>query len=462
MKLRTNLIIVLIALFAQLSYAQNLKRKGALGIQAEPVSDSALVMSGWIGRSAVVISKVFPETTAEQLKLRAGDYIFEINGLPTRNLRELRDVSQRLRVGDSITVVSATGRFQKVSKGFVVAKHLESSNVGEVIYDEVKDGDIYLRTIIHKPFGNGKYPVIYYLQGFACVSVEIPYNSNQPMQQLIDGWVKAGFMVVRLEKPGVGDSDDNLDCYRINYREELEGFENGLLAIKQNRFADANNIFIFGHALGGMTAPLLAQKHKVKGIMVYGPIVRPWFEYLMVAHRKQMMLFGADYAEAEKSARQLTPIYFEWLVGGKSFEELRANPAYKDILESEENPLQIGANGTVYGRHPSFYVSLNQHDVVTAWKESKVPVLAMHGEFDIQSIDEQAGQEIANIVNYYMPGKAVYKLMKNTEQNFVKVPSIPEYFKMLKDGRYNPDYASANFNKEILKATLDFLKQHKS
>lgn len=455
------LILSFVVLLFSNAYTQQLKRKGALGIQAEPVSDSALVMAGWIGRSAVLISKVFPESTAEQLKLKPGDYIFEINGLPTRNLRELRDVAQRLRVGDSIIVVSATGRFQKINKGNVVAKHLESSTVGEVIYDEVKDGDIYLRAIIHKPFGNGKFPAVYYLQGFACASVEVPYNSNQPMQQLIDGWVKAGYIVYRVEKPGVGDSDDKLDCFRINYQEELEGFENGLIALKQNRFVDTSNVFIFGHALGGITAPLIAQRNHVRGIMVYGAILKPWFEYLMIARRKQMMLFGSDYAEAEKSVKQLLPIYYQWLVEGKSLEELREDPAIDAILSSEENPLQIGTNGTVYGRHPSFYASLNKKDVVAAWKEAKTPVLAMHGEFDIQSIDEYAGQQIADIINYYYPGKGVYKILKGTEQNFVKVPSVPEYFKMLRDGRYNPDYAALNFNKEILKSTLDFLKLYK-
>lgn len=461
MKKNQFLVLIILLFSGYICDAQHLKRKGALGIQAEPVSDSALVLSGWIGRSAVLISKVFPETTAEQMKLKAGDYLFEINGLPTRNLRELRDVAQKLRVGDSVTVVSATGRFQKVSKGFVVAKHLESSSVGEVIYDEVEDGEIYLRAIMHKPFGNGKFPAIYCLQGFACASVEVPYNSNQPMQQLIDGWVKAGYIVYRVEKPGVGDSDDKLDCFRINYQEELEGFENGLQALKKNRFVDSSNVFIFGQALGGITAPLIAQRNRVKGIMVYGAIVKPWFEYLMVARRKQMMMFGSDYAEAEKSVKQLIPVYYSWLVEGKSFEELKENPEINAILTSEENPLQIGSNGTVYGRHPSFYASLNKKDVVTAWKEARTPVLAMHGEYDIQSIDEYAGQQIADIVNYYYPGKGAYKIMRGTEQNFVKVPSVPEYFKMLRDGRYNPDYAALNFNKDILKYTLDFLKLYK-
>ncbi len=60
-----------------------------------------------------------------------------------------------------------------------------------------------------------------------------------------------------------------LDCLKINYEEELKGFRNGLKTLKQNRFADTSNIFIFGHALGGITAPLIASENKVRGIMVF-------------------------------------------------------------------------------------------------------------------------------------------------------------------------------------------------
>ncbi|MBX7240279.1 MAG: PDZ domain-containing protein [Bacteroidia bacterium] len=458
---RTILLAILAIVCIQNMYAQNLKRKGALGIQAESVNDSVLMDYGFEGRSGVVVTKVFPETTAEQLKLKPGDYLFEVNGYKTGTLRDLRDISQSLRVGDPINITYATGRLLKTAKGYVVAKHLESSNAGEVIYDEVKSGDIYLRSIIHKPFGSGKYPVIYFIQGFACASVEIPYLSNQPMQQLIDGWVRAGYMVYRVEKPGVGDSFDSLDCLKINYEEELKGFRNGLKTLKQNRFADTSNIFIFGHALGGITAPLIASENKVRGIMVFGAIIKPWFEYLMISRRKQMLLFGADYAQAEKSVRELTPVYYAWLVEGLSLEELREDPRFHDILTSEENPLQIGSNGTIYGRHPSFYASLNKQEVVEAWKSCGTPVLTMHGEYDIQSIDEDAGKEIAEIVNFYKPNTATFRVMKGTEQNFVKVPSVNEYFKMLRDGRYNPDYTAQNFNKEILKYTLDFVKLHR-
>lgn len=452
-------IFSVITLFSGFSLnAQNLKRKGALGIQAEQISDSILDSRGFEERKAVAITKVFPETTAEQLKLKPGDYLFEVNGHKTENLKDLRDISESLRVGDSISVLYATGRLTKVAKGYVVAKHLEASNAGEVIYDEVKSGDIYLRSIIHKPFGNGKYPVIYFIQGFACASVEIPYLSNQPMQQLIDGWVSAGYMVYRVEKPGVGDSYDSLDCLKINYEEELRGFKNGLATLKQNRFADTNNIFIFGHSLGGITAPLVARESKIRGIMVFGPIVKPWFEYLLFSRRRQMMLFGSDYEQAYKSVKELTPIYYAWLVEGLSLEELSEDPRFHDILASEENPLQLGANGTVYGRHPSFYSSLNKQEIVGAWRQTAVPVLAMHGEYDIQSVDESAGKEIADIVNYYYPGKGTFRIIKGTEQNFVRVPNIDEYFKMLADGRYDPDYTAANFNKDILKYTLEFIK----
>ncbi len=446
------LLIILITTFGQ-----NLKRKGALGIQAEPISDSLLQVQGWGERKGVYISKVLSETTAEQLKLKTGDILFEINGTPVSGLRILRQLSQNLRVGEPIQIKFGANKTLKEASGYVVARHLETSNVGEVIYDEIAHKNSYIRSIVHKPFGNKRCPAIFFIQGFACVSVELPYSTSHPTQQLIDGWVKEGYVVYRIEKPGVGDSDDKTDCYKINYDEEVAAFQTGLDALKSYRFVDTSNVFLFGQALGGITAPLLAAKNKTKGIMVYGSVVRPWFEYVLEARRQQNLLFSSDYSNLDEDIKQLTPIYYDWLVNGKTLEQLMENPDYQVVLASEGNPLQIG-NGTMYGRNPSFYYTLNQQKLFDAWKKANTDVIAFHGDCDLQSVDASEGETIAEIVNYYYPGKGQYRLLKNTEQNFVKVPGKKEYLKMLREGRYSPDYAAANFNKDLLKFSVEWMK----
>ncbi len=451
------LIISLLCIILLPTFGQNLKRKGALGIQAEPISDSLLQVQGWGERKGIYVSKVLPETTAEQLKLKTGDILFEINGTPVSGLRVLRQLSQNLRVGEPIQIKFGSNKTLKEASGYVVARHLETSAVGEVIYDEIQYNNSYIRSIVHKPYGNKRYPAIFFIQGFACVSVELPYSTSHPTQQLIDGWVKEGYVVYRIEKPGVGDSDDKTDCYKIDYGQEVAAFQTGLNALKKYRFVDSTDIFLFGQALGGITAPLLGAENKIKGIMVYGSIIRPWFEYIMEARRQQNVLFSSDYSNLDADTKDLTPIYYDWLVNGKTLDQLMNNPVYQPILASESNPLQIG-NGTMYGRHPSFYYDLNHQPLFDAWKRANTNVIAFHGECDLQSIDASESETIADIVNYYSPGKGQYKMLKNTEQNFVKVPGKKEYLKMLREGRYSPDYAAANFNKDLLKYTVEWMK----
>jgi len=42
---------------------------------------------------------------------------------------------------------------------------------------------------------------------------------------------------------------------------------------------DQDNVFIVGHSMGGVFAPILAAEFPVKGIAVYGTVVKTWTEY---------------------------------------------------------------------------------------------------------------------------------------------------------------------------------------
>ena len=44
---------------------------------------------------------------------------------------------------------------------------------------------------------------------------------------------------------------------------------------------DSENIFLFGHSLGGVTAPLIAAEVPVRGIINYGSVATTWYEYLL-------------------------------------------------------------------------------------------------------------------------------------------------------------------------------------
>jgi dienelactone hydrolase len=78
-----------------------------------------------------------------------------------------------------------------------------------------------------------------------------------------------GFVTMRVEKSGVGDSQ-GAPCDSIGYKEELAGYQAALSSLRSHPSVDPDRIYLLGISLGGVFAPLLAAETKVAGVSVYG------------------------------------------------------------------------------------------------------------------------------------------------------------------------------------------------
>jgi alpha-beta hydrolase superfamily lysophospholipase len=275
---------------------------------------------------------------------------------------------------------------------------------------------------------------------------------------LVDGWVRAGYAVVRVEKPGVGESAGTKACNQLNYQEELAAFQHAFISFKKLPFVDSTRLFLFGHSLGGTIAPLLAAKsaYKPRGIMVYGTVVKPWFEYMLDVFRKQPVLFRESLQSVDVNARMLTPLLYEWLVQRRNASDLLTDPDFEAILTSKENPLSF-YKGTFFGRSGTYFSDLNNQSLVQAWVQAATPTLTIYGEFDSQALSSESSQQIAQIVNEVKPGKGTYKLLKGTDQSLVKVRSFEDYRQLRRTGKYR-SHALENFNSEIVEMTVNWMK----
>jgi uncharacterized protein len=439
--------------------AQRLHRKGTLGIDYEQASAELMTSLRVAETHGIVVKNVLPNSTAEKLGLQKNDVLIAINETDSLFLFDFLQAINRLYENDPISVTLVRNRYKSRVVGTVAPAAKESSPTGEVIYDEVAYQRGSLRAIIHKPLGAGRFPAVFYMQDYACNSIDFSTNPNNPVKQLVDGWVKAGFVVFRVEKPGVGESEGTRDCARLSYAEELRVFERGFASLKKQANVDSNRVFLFGYSTGGITAPLMAAKGpKPKGIITYGTVIKPWFEYMIDVTRKQPMLFKESLQSIEVNARMLTPLLFDWLVMGKSANELLENPDYEAILTAKENPLNYN-KGTLLGRSPLFFHELNQQNLFQAWAQAAVPTLAIHGEMDVQAIDAEAAQTIVKIVNEGRAGRGTFKTIKGTDHYFAKVPSFEEHKKLLDSRKYFGDYDNRNFNPEIVEMTVEWMKK---
>lgn len=440
------------------TFAQHLRHKGTLGIECIEASDSLLQTLKFPNTQGILVKNVVPNFTASVLGIQADDIIVAINNMDSLDLLDFQKLERELKEEEPISITFIRGRHKTRVVGQVLAGRRESSS-GEVVYGEVGYGQGFLRTIVHKPYGAARFPTVFYLQDYTCGSIDFSKDSLSPIKKMVDGWVKAGYAVVRVEKPGIGESEGTKDCSRLNYQEELTAFQNAFASLKKLPFIDSTKVFLFGHSLGGIAAPLLAAKAKFKprGIIVYGTVVKPWFEYMLDVFRKRPVLYKEPLQSVEVTTRMVTPLLYEWLVQGRNASDLLTDPDFEAIMTSKENPLAY-YKGTFFGRSSTFFSDINRLNLARIWAQAAVPTLAIYGEFDSKAISPESSQTIAQLVNEVRPGKGTYKLLKGTDESLVKIHSFEESQQLQRKGKYR-EYAHQNFNPEIVEMTVNWMKQ---
>ncbi len=244
-----------------------LKRKAYLGIQSIPLSDSIKTSSGYSGKG-LLLSTIKKEGTAALSGLKKDDILIRIGNKTIASSTDLKEVTNTYRSGDS-----ASSKIWRDGKPEIIQIHftgrpLEKSDSYEIIYDDYAYDEGQIRSIIYKPFGEGPFPTVFFIQGFGCYSVEMP--EDHPYTQLFDALVRSGITVVKTEKPAMGDSEGYCDCTQNDLHYEIGAHKAGLHSLSNYNFIDSTQIFLWGHSLGGVIAPVLAQDYKPAGIAVYG------------------------------------------------------------------------------------------------------------------------------------------------------------------------------------------------
>jgi pimeloyl-ACP methyl ester carboxylesterase len=182
-------------------------------------------------------------------------------------------------------------------------------------------------------------------------------------------------------------------------------FTSALKKLKTYDFLDTENVFIFGHSAGGWVAPLVAAEEPVKGIVVYGTVVRPLAEYLVENWRRNRWLRSRpDLAQLEDEQRILAQLLHYLFVEKSSVREVTVKHpeltavAKRLFPQDDEHLLDL--------RSLQHVRQLNDQNVAPVWASLDVHVLALIGEFDIRTLPLDH-EYIAAIVNAHHPGKGL-------------------------------------------------------
>ena len=365
------------------------------------------------------VAQIFANTTAETSGLIKDDIITHLNDAEIRTVPEFLATIRPLKPGTTITC--RVVRDNKPRTIEFTLKEWPREKADDIVfrYDHVESGNKKLRTVISHPrnFGTKGLPAVLYVQGIDCASIEatFPFAFPNRTRDFLYALTRAGVVVMRCEKSGVGDSTGP-DCNELSLEEEVEDFAAAVKKLKTDPLVDPKQIYLFGHSAGGWVAPLVAQNVSVRGIRVYGTVVRPFAEYMVENHRRNRRLRNdLSPSQIEQQTVHLRQFLHHLLDKRKSPTDiLKQHPELRTI---SKRVFPKDLNRPYNVRNIDYFRDVNDLNMAEVWTTLRIPTLALCGEYEARTSPFEH-QYIAEIVNRENPGYGEWKIIPKLDHGF--------------------------------------------
>ncbi|WP_420603727.1 PDZ domain-containing protein [Flagellimonas sp.] len=312
----------------------------------------------------------------EKAGFLANDIIIEVDGKHITDDEVWTEVSYGLRANKP-TKIKAVRNAEMVEVTVQFNALEKEKHAGlDTYYEEITSPyGITQRIIITKPKKAGKQPAIVLIGGLSCSSIETyPGRKGNWVQTIKDLVEKSGMVVMRIEKPGVGDSDG--DCSQSDFKTDVEGFRTAIQKLKTKPYVDTSKIVVYGSSMGSALAPLFANEFDLAGVISDGTFFKTWFEHLLEIERRMLGFKGNTESEiVEKMNKYYIPLYYGMLIQKKTYQEVVDEyPALADY--------NYHSAAHMYGRPTAYYQQLQDFDLAGQWEKLKVPIRILRGTND--------------------------------------------------------------------------------
>jgi pimeloyl-ACP methyl ester carboxylesterase len=238
------------------------------------------------------------------------------------------------------------------------------------------------------PPGQGPFPAAIFLSDSGPHDRDETLAGHHPLLVLADHLTRKGILVLRFDKRGIGKSTGD---YASATTEDFAGDVDAALAyLKTRQEIDAGKIGLIGHGEGGMIAPIVAVRSKdVAWIVLLATSGLKGEDNLVLQTEAILKVAGAN-------ERQLA----QTLDFNKQTYELIRQEKNPAALESKLNDL-VQSSGTSASLPPAALQSQMRmllspwfryfldYDPVPALQKTTCPVLALHGEKDLQVLPKE-------------------------------------------------------------------------
>ena len=421
-----------VAIFSLPSHAQPaaLSRRGDLGVAVSALSEGG-----------VRVTQVRAGSAATAAGIDAGDVILKINGVDLRG-DEGEIAVDRVPAGE-VTLIVRKGNADQVRRMRVPALPPEKFSNADVVLDGVEGahGQL-LRTVITRPHASGKLPAVFVVGWLSCDSVEYPYGpGNDGFGILLTRLAEqSGFVTMRMDKPGIGDSQGV--CSKADFNDELMGYKAAFTSLRKYDFIDQDRVFVLGMSNGGGVAPLVAEGSPVKGYVSVSGWGRSWFEHMIEHERRRLTLKGISPAEVTSQVKLFEKFYSQYLIDKMTpGEAIAREPAVKAIW--------YDASDGQYGRPAAFYQELQDLNLAQAWSAVNAPALVVHGGQD-WVMSRADAESISDEVNRQHAGQAEFVELPQANHGLIDHAAIEDQF----------HHKPGKFHDEVVSIVIHWLQQH--
>lgn len=324
-----------------------------------------------------MVTDVKPNSPADKAGILKKDIIFSINGKLICTSSLLASVIEK-QEEEIIFLLVRNSEKKKISCYLEEMPCESNASYGELICNGIR-----LRTIVTYPeTKKEKYPVVIFIQGIYRTSIDFPFSRKHTYKQIIDILTKNEYVTIRVERPGLGDSEGKRD-HDLGFHYECLIYQTLLSDLESGKIAkcDLSKIMIMGYSIGGTIASIVANcsNIKISGIVTYGTVFTTVTEYLLENARRNYTSYNDPIYR--------TPFFREFLYFflGKKL------PPEQLVEINQQYDKFFVQGGDFLGRKYIYFQELDDIDLEKTWLNVKeIPILILAGRLDsLISLGEQ-------------------------------------------------------------------------